>query len=213
MPCAECEELRRSRDEARAALEKSEGARQHLVESRSRMVTRGDEERQRAERAEAAATQLKKAAIELSGWLSKVDYVLGGKPNEMELSDYDVHCDGEAVISRAAALVSAAAAMRAALEGACDSIAENDAWHDASRNEEGDVTCPQDDTCQCPLPAAVNAALATDAGCALLARVERYRTVVEAVSVLDRPENLTDTGHIREVTRRARAALKEPADG
>ena len=66
-----------------------------------------------------------------------------------------------------------AAAMREALE----------AWLDEAREppHEGTITethwedCPKDDTCECELPAMVKAALASDAGRALLAELTRLR--------------------------------------
>jgi hypothetical protein len=43
------------------------------------------------------------ACVELSSALSRIDYLLG-EPNEMGLSDYDVHCDPDKVVERVRAL-------------------------------------------------------------------------------------------------------------
>lgn len=39
------------------------------------------------------------ACVELSSALSQIDYLLG-QPNEMGVSDYDLHCDPQLVVER-----------------------------------------------------------------------------------------------------------------
>lgn len=81
------------------------------------------------------------------------------------------------------------AALVEALERAADAIADNDAWHDVSRDDDGEVTCPQDDTCECPLPNAVNAALA-DTRAAAAAYVARIRAEMKerCAKVAEQPD-------------------------
>jgi len=58
------------------------------------------EVRAEVEPLKAEIERLRSACIELNSAVSRIDYAFG-EPNEMEVSEYDIHADPEAVIRRA----------------------------------------------------------------------------------------------------------------
>jgi hypothetical protein len=108
---------------------------------------------------------------------------------ELNRTNYAARLEAEATAERLAGALKLAAA----------TIGEEDAWH--VRDDEGEIDCPQDDTCCCVLPEVVNAALATfKSGTALaehdakVRETERMKAQADVtramLEALDHPETL-----------------------
>jgi hypothetical protein len=93
-------------DEALLRAEKAEADKAMLLQTVEGL-------KQRAEKAEARVAKLTKACEEYAAALSRIDYLCEMKPNNMQVSGYDVHCNEKAVVEAVERVVARVAELEA----------------------------------------------------------------------------------------------------